>query len=43
MSRYKNQPPHPEGEWYSTGDVMTRMNGKDFVVGRIKELIKVNG
>ena len=43
MIGYKNQPPHPMGEWYSTGDTMTRVNGKYFVVGRIKELIKVNG
>ncbi len=43
MTGYKNHPPFPVGEWYSTGDVMTRVNGKYFVVGRIKELIKVNG
>lgn len=43
MMGYKNQDPQPAGEWYPTGDVMTRVNGKYFVVGRLKELIKVNG
>ena len=43
MMGYKNQVPHPTGEWYSSGDVMTRVKGKYFVVGRLKELIKVNG
>lgn len=43
MTGYKNKPPHPEGDWYSTGDAMTRLNGKYFVIGRFKELIKVNG
>ena len=43
MIGYKNQAPQPIDEWYSTGDVMTRATGKYFVVGRLKELIKVNG
>ena len=43
MTGYKIQSPQPTGEWYPTGDVMIRVNGKYFVVGRLKELIKVNG
>lgn len=43
MTGYKDREPHPEGAWYDTGDIMTRVEGKYFVVGRSKELIKVNG
>ena len=43
MTGYKNQAPVPPGTWYSTGDLMSRAEGRYFVVGRSKELIKVNG
>ncbi len=43
MIGYKNRNPHPKGHWFSTKDLMTRNSGKYFVVGRMKDLIKVNG
>ena len=43
MLGYKGQPRQVTGQWYSTGDVMTRIGDRYFVVGRSKELIKVNG
>lgn len=43
MTGYKNQEPIPEGTWYSSGDIMSRIDGRYYVVGRSKELIKVNG
>lgn len=43
MTGYKNQAPIPQGSWYSTGDIMSRIDGRYYVVGRSKELIKVNG
>jgi acyl-coenzyme A synthetase/AMP-(fatty) acid ligase len=43
MTGYKDQEPIPSGSWYSTGDIMYRIDGRYHVVGRSKELIKVNG
>ena len=43
MTGYKNRVPVQSGAWFPTGDVMARVSGKFFVVGRSKELIKVNG
>ena len=43
MTGYKDQIPFEPGSWYSTGDIMSRIDGRYVVVGRSKELIKVNG
>ena len=43
MLGYEGQPRQITGQWYSTGDVMTRFGDRYFVIGRSKELIKVNG
>jgi acyl-CoA synthetase (AMP-forming)/AMP-acid ligase II len=43
MTGYMNQEPMPEGGWYDTGDIMSRVDRRYYVVGRSKELIKVSG
>ena len=43
MTGYKNHRPLREGDWFSTGDIMSRLAGKYYVVSRSKEMIKVNG
>lgn len=43
MTGYKGHEPVEEGSWYSTGDIASRVESRYCIVGRSKELIKVNG
>ncbi|GMG53823.1 unnamed protein product [Aspergillus oryzae var. brunneus] len=44
FTSYKGHPDPTDGDgWFSTGDVMYQKNGHYFLVGRMKEMIKVRG
>ena len=44
FSGYRGRSPaHQKDEWFATGDIMYAQNGKYYLIGRSKELIKVRG